>query len=120
MITFAERLLSLRTKQGYTQEQLATLCGVSQSTIASYESGTRLHPRNLLSLAKALGVSPLWLEKGQGNITPTTLHEASQPYHNSAWPFKQTSPNEYKALSAQQQQVVEDVLRTLVSSFSKN
>lgn len=119
VITFAERLLYIRNKRGYTQKRLAMLCGLSQSTIASYESGTRLHTRNLLSLARVLGVSPLWLEKGQGTINPPPLSEAGANY-DSRWPFSQISQKEYNALNDQQQQIVENVLHTLITSFKNS
>lgn len=119
VITFAERLRYIRDKRGYTQERLAMLCGLSQSTIANYESGTRLYTRNLLSLARVLGVSPLWLEKGQGNMTPPPLLETGRSYEPTSWPFMQISQKEYNALSDKQQQIVEDVLRALVSGFGE-
>lgn len=41
MSNFAERIKSLRTERGITQEQLASLLKVSRSTIGMYESGKR-------------------------------------------------------------------------------
>lgn len=118
MITFAERLLYIRNKRGYTQKKLAMLCGLSQSTIASYESGTRLYTRNLLKLARVLGVMPLWLETGRGPITPAALSEPGKDYHNSYWPFSNIAQDEYEQLNDQQQTLVENVVRTLISSLS--
>ena len=118
MITFAERLLYIRNKRGYTQKKLAMLCGLSQSTIASYESGTRLYTRNLLKLARVLGVMPLWLETGRGPITPLALKEPSKNYQVSYWPFSNIAQDEYEQLNDQQQTLVENVVRTLISSLS--
>lgn len=112
-MTFAERLLSLRKKRGYTQEQLAALCGLSQSTIASYESGNRLHTRNLFSLAHALGVTPLWLEKGKGQ--PFVFDEPPLQYAN--WPFSYAQQADFNALTSQEQQMVDKVLQTLISQL---
>lgn len=117
MITFAERLLYLRNKCGYTQKQLAKRCGLSQSTIASYESGNRIYTRNLLCLAKVLGVSALWLEKGTGAMAPVVLETANN--YNTHWPFQKITQAQYQALNDQQQQTVENVLQALVDSFTE-
>ena len=45
---------------------LAKKAGVSQSTIGNLEAGLRESPRQLLEIAAALGVSPLWLKTGEG------------------------------------------------------
>lgn len=41
MNEFAERLKKLRKEQAYTQQQLASLLGVSKSAISMYENGER-------------------------------------------------------------------------------
>lgn len=115
MKTFAQRLLHARTERGYTQLQLAKLCGVSQSTIASYESGTRLHTRHLLSLAKNLKTNPLWLEQGIGPMV-STLQEADKNY-SQFWPFTRVSPDELHQLTDQQLHLVESVLQTLIKEL---
>lgn len=62
---FPKRLLSLRSRLGYTQSELAKLTGVAQRTIASYEIGEST-PRlkALVRLAGALQISPEWLSLG--------------------------------------------------------
>ena len=105
--TFAQRLSYARSKQGYTQAKLASLCGVSQSTIASYESGTRLHSRHLLSLAKVLKVSPLWLDKGIGHMS-LTLQETDKNY-STFWPFARVNQ-----LSDQDLALIENLLYALI------
>lgn len=115
MNTFAERLLYARQLRGYTQNQLATLCGLSQSTIASYEAGTRLHARNLLSLAKILKVSPTWLEQGTGPIF-STLQETTPNYSHS-WPFTGVSPDDLLQLNEQQLTTIENVIKALLLSW---
>lgn len=59
---FATRLRDIRRDRGYTQYQLARLCGISERYIGRYESGRSI-PSSvyLLRLAKALGVSPNYL-----------------------------------------------------------
>ncbi|MVT38622.1 helix-turn-helix domain-containing protein [Acidovorax citrulli] len=64
--TIAERLRAARERAGLTQPALAQRANVSQGTIGNIESGLRKRPRDLLAIAAALHVSPLWLETGQG------------------------------------------------------
>lgn len=66
MKTIAERLKEAREEAGLTQPALAVKAKVSQGTIGNIESGIRKRPRDLLSIAKALGVSATWLESGNG------------------------------------------------------
>ena len=54
---FSEKLRRLRTERGITQQQLASMMYIDRSTIARWESGTRLPDLVLLPrLAKCLGV----------------------------------------------------------------
>ncbi|MDQ0040847.1 helix-turn-helix domain-containing protein [Variovorax boronicumulans] len=69
MNTIAERVKAVRQELGWSQVQLAEEVGVSQSSIGNIESGVRQRPRELVSLAKALRVSPEWLETGKGPRT---------------------------------------------------
>lgn len=66
--TIAERLKQTRESLGLSQEQLAAAAKVSQGTIGNVESGLRKNPRELLSIAKALGVRPEWLKDGVGQM----------------------------------------------------
>lgn len=63
MPTTAEKLRRIRRGSGLTQQELAAKTGLSQSTIAMIENGTRKTPRpsTLTKLAEALGVSPFEL-----------------------------------------------------------
>ncbi|SOD29444.1 Transcriptional regulator, contains XRE-family HTH domain [Variovorax sp. YR752] len=56
-------------RAGWSQVQLAEEVGVSQSSIRNIESGFRQRPRELVSIARALRVSPEWLETGKGPKT---------------------------------------------------
>jgi transcriptional regulator with XRE-family HTH domain len=64
--TFSDRLRYARRLRGITQKALARAGGLSQSAIASYESGQRQSSRALFKLASALKVSPNWLDTGRG------------------------------------------------------
>ncbi len=75
MRTLAERLTWARTQKHLSQEALARLSGVSQSTIGNLESGLRLSARRITNIAEALGVSAIWLAEGVGSPTSTEAAE---------------------------------------------
>lgn len=62
---FAERLKRLREAANLTQGELAARAGVSQGTIGNLETGMRKHPRALVAIARALGVTAAYLETGR-------------------------------------------------------
>lgn len=56
-----------RKQRGLTQAALAKAACVSTSSIGNLEAGIRDKPRDLVSLAVALGARPAWLASGQGD-----------------------------------------------------
>jgi transcriptional regulator with XRE-family HTH domain len=66
LTTLAGRLRHARARLGWTQQQLADAAGVTQGAIGNLESQSRHQPRDLLAIASALGVSAVWLDKGEG------------------------------------------------------
>lgn len=65
---FGKRLKAARKHARLTQVQLSKLTGIGQSTISELESigyGTT----HIAKIAESCGVSPLWLEKGEGPMT---------------------------------------------------
>lgn len=64
--TVGERVKWARAQRGLSQKALAELAGVATGTIGNLESGTRGRPRELLSIARALGASVDWLDTGAG------------------------------------------------------
>lgn len=76
MSEIKDRLREARRNKGLSQAGLSKLLGVSQASIAAIESGRNKRPTNLVSIAKALDVSPYWLETGKedkeiiSNATP--------------------------------------------------
>lgn len=79
MNTFAKRFKEARNKRGLTQAQLADIAGVTQNTIHKIEKGETQKPRDILQLAFAMNVDPVWLQTGGevldgnaiGNISST-------------------------------------------------
>ena len=67
--TLAGRLAWARDRLEISQDELAQRAGVSQGTIGNIESGIRKNPRELLAIAAAAGVQPLWLKSKKGPIT---------------------------------------------------
>lgn len=60
-----KRVAFARTFRSLTQQELAKSSGIAQSSLASLESGRNKGSRSLVSLAKALNVSPDWLDTGK-------------------------------------------------------
>ena len=71
-MTFGEKIYSLRTARGMTQDELARKLGYrSRSSIAKIENGERDIPRTLIGeLAKALGADPAYLMGWKEENTP--------------------------------------------------
>lgn len=78
MDTLASRIREARLAAKLSQEGLARLVGVSQGLIGQIESGKNQGSKHLASLARALNVSPDWLETGKGP-RERALHQASLP-----------------------------------------
>jgi transcriptional regulator with XRE-family HTH domain len=70
--TIGTRTKARRLELALTQKQLALRCGggVSQPSIYQVENGETEHPRFLLGLAQALGVTPQWLTGESDSPSP--------------------------------------------------
>jgi len=80
--TFASRLADARNKKGLSQIELARLVGVKPGSIGNYESGIRKSSRQIVAIAKALGVDPTWLETGKGpRHPPEAVESHNQEFH---------------------------------------
>ncbi len=91
MITIAERLKSAREAAGLRQDELAKNAGVSQGTIANIEGGIRKNPRELLAIARAVGVNAEWLKSGKGTrLTNQDGHHTIQDVQADYLPVKGT------------------------------
>ena len=61
-MTFAKKLLQLRKREGYSQEELANVLDVSRQAISRWEMGTAVpDSNNLLQLSKLFDVSTDYL-----------------------------------------------------------
>jgi transcriptional regulator with XRE-family HTH domain len=109
----AQRMVEARGQR--SQQDIATAAGVSQSTIGNIEAGERKRPRELLRIAAALGVSPVWLETGEGDP-----QDAGPP---PEWPFELLSREQWLALTERQRGAVEnaalDVYKGLMAGAAK-
>jgi DNA-binding XRE family transcriptional regulator len=83
MESIGSRVKWARELRGLTQAALAKAACVLTSSIVDLEAGTRDRPRDLASLAFALGVRPAWLEDGKGDWPAArpgsdAVHQASE------------------------------------------
>ena len=66
-MTFAQRLRDAREKAGYTQEQVAELCGVTDGAVSAWERGQaeKIAAQSLFRVADLLRVDARWLVLGE-------------------------------------------------------
>jgi len=112
--TFGERLRYARELRGMSQKQLADACGLSQSAISSYESGSRKSAQKLLIIASKLEVDLYWLSRGTGHVFPTGQSRLAM---GESWPFPSVPPDQIMALSEHDRLTVEKTLKTLIDSL---
>jgi transcriptional regulator with XRE-family HTH domain len=75
MKTLADRIKFRMDAIGWIQDDLAKLVGVSQTAIFKVMAGQTAKPRNILEIAKALGVNAEWLSTGNGEMTGKSEHQ---------------------------------------------
>ncbi|SAI50367.1 transcriptional regulator [Bordetella ansorpii] len=125
---FSDRLKEARLLRGYTQQALARASGLSQSAIASYESGDRGSSRSVRSLAQALDVEIEWLETGNGPMERAVLvyepggrgadrHSLREP-QPVVWPFS-VDPRRFGALHPEQLQFLDQLLETYLDACQR-
>jgi DNA-binding XRE family transcriptional regulator len=91
MESLAERLKYARLRSRMSQTELARLSGVSQTTIASIETGRANASRHIVPIAKALAVSINWLATGsEDGHGPVDLGPPLDPETTPAWSFDDT------------------------------
>lgn len=79
----AEKLKQLRVQHGWTQEQLATISGISTRTVQRIEQTGECSLESKMAIAAAFNVKPQWLN----NVTtePTDLLAASPAANAIGW-----------------------------------
>ncbi|QEL55480.1 helix-turn-helix domain-containing protein [Chromobacterium paludis] len=77
MLSLAERIRHMRLERRWTQAELARKASVSPSTIKSLENGYNRSTTRLANLARALRVTPEWLQTGRGPRDPLSPSEAA-------------------------------------------
>lgn len=132
MRTFSDRLKHARTLRRHTQKSLARACGLSQSTISGYESGSRRSSRSLRKIAQVLRVELDWLETGKGSMEKREAHlpAAGAPYtlmdpggsgDNAVpqvfWPFPSVPPMQINALTAADRRELDKWLRLIMDGY---
>ena len=69
--TFTQRLnIALKHADGVSQSDIARECGISTASVSNWLTGISKSMRgeNLLKVSRALGVSPVWLANGEGDM----------------------------------------------------
>jgi SOS-response transcriptional repressor LexA len=79
MNSIGQRVKAARTYAGLTQVQLAEKAKMDQTTISKLEKGHNAKSAFCVRIAVACGVSPVWIETGQGDMLPK---ESSSPTDN--------------------------------------
>jgi len=67
--TIGTRIRERRKALGLSQQLLANKAGVTQGLIGQIEAGTNKGSKHTVAIARALEVSPDWLESGRGAST---------------------------------------------------
>jgi transcriptional regulator with XRE-family HTH domain len=77
--TLGERIKIKRKALGLSQKALAKMSGLEQPTISALELNQAASTRNVASIAHALQVNALWLEKGDGDADDILKGKVTQP-----------------------------------------
>ncbi|OZI62613.1 helix-turn-helix domain-containing protein [Bordetella genomosp. 11] len=139
MKKFSDRLRHARSLRGYTQAEVARLAGLSQSAVASYESGERKSSRALFKLAAALGVEAQWLDTGKGPMerpadvyaNPTggqryaLMEDGAHGMFGDArkdadWPFQHIPRGRYETLTARDKRHLENMVAAFIEACHSN
>lgn len=81
------RIKEMRARRGWSQTQLAKAAGgLSYQTIQGLENGKARGTKHLLAIARALDVTPEWLETGDPSVAPAEPRPMN-PRHAEAGAF---------------------------------
>jgi transcriptional regulator with XRE-family HTH domain len=87
-MNLGQRIKSRREEKGLTQDELAAISGVCQQMISKLETGRAQQTSDIVLLACALDVSPLWLEglgeqPSNSRKKKTTLKSGESLHHKA-------------------------------------
>ena len=74
---YKERIKAARRHAGLTQAQLAKVVGIDQASISDLERGRSQRSSYNASIAKACGVSAIWLESGSGPMVSADAEQSN-------------------------------------------
>ena len=93
---FADKLIDLRKKNGWSQEELADRLAVSRQSVSKWESAQSVPDMNrILKLSELFGVSTDYLLKDE--LEPEALRGQSLPIPDTEPPLRQVSMEEASA-----------------------
>ena len=109
MSTLAERMQAALASSGKKQADLVTATGAKASSVTNWIGGrtSNLKGENLSKAAACLGVSPVWLAAGIGEMKNET-----------AWPFSKFSQADYEALAPEVKAAIETWIAGQIAAFS--
>ncbi len=76
------RIRERRKAAGWSQAQLAEVSGISQQMLSKLERGAAFGTTEIVPLARALKVSPQWLETGEGQMNESIASREDQELLN--------------------------------------
>lgn len=83
MSGIGERVKARRKELGLSQVVVAKQAGMTQGNLSDLERGRNTTTINLLAIAKALSVDPMWLQFGEGKAPILTDKLKTNAAHNS-------------------------------------
>lgn len=96
------RIRECRKAAGWSQAKLAEESGISQQMLSKLERGTAFGTTEIVPLARALRVSPQWLETG------------AEPMVDAITPDERELLEEYRHLEPEKRPVVRAALRAML------
>jgi len=109
MSTLAERMEKALAASGKKQADLVIATGAKASSVTNWIGGrtSNLKGENLTKAAACLGVSPVWLAAGVGEMKAET-----------AWPFSKFSQEDFEALEPEVKVAIEKWIAGQISAFA--
>lgn len=91
-----DRIRDRRKAAGWSQTKLAEESGISQQMLSKLERGVASGTTEIVRLARALNVSPKWLESGEEPMTP--MNDLPPDERQLLEGYRTSSPAEKAAL----------------------